>query len=1034
MFNRTLTNRSSQVAIGIATLVLGAAAARAQTGACCLPPGPPALTTQPCIQTDMANCISMGGTYLGDNTMCTSPSFAAPSSCVSVNMETGQNGAPNGGQVNISGATLFQNFFLSPASTNADALPPNGLPANGRMVSNNQPVCNDSVPYAGFFPNPCPGVSPTNQLARTFACAGTSPNPGPYYWIVQYRGSGSVEGFTEFVDYQLLGMVPNYPPVNGWINRLKFWDQTTGLQLTCRADANGDGNTNDNTGTPVVPSSIDIAVADVPSTMVVVGPGTGADAKWNRKPTQTGYGLNPRLSTGGLSSLLASLSRGNLSLNQNNNPPVTPAPDANTIYDSTVAWVPIAAIANRGVNRANIRYTELQYLFVTGRMPNGENLQAVTRDVGSGTRNGFENSVGIDPSQGVGDNLGPRANFTQMVRVGIVPAGGTYDLPAGSRTQPTNCGGSGVLNEAVKVRRLAIGFQGAFGGNANSNQRSGNYEVLAVAKDVDDNGDPIPGFTPSPQTGDPAGASCPNPPANNRPSNNGYVLPTPDTVFDNADPLLGYQIGGLETAITRGDPNSGLSGNTNPAISNLNARDYVRNIVYSIANFVTPPTTQPTDPNNMPGQYLAFNFALVASVDRIPDIRNPTRFINNPFFLQSIQDFARCNQVASNTPLPYGSVNVAGIVPFRNTRVGFGGTYSDGSTNGNYTDFSGAYTVTNAMKLNGRNRVSGDFNNDGQRDLGDAAQLMAALKDRNAYVASQGFSAGTGGGSAGTPTFNDFVIPEIIGDFDGDGNFDSLDARYFADGLAIDPSTGQLDRKKGFIAVDTEWSNLGMGNNYFGTTLATGAAYKAGDSRGDVAGSSEGPYRGAFPNGNDGTVNAVDINYVYANFGSWKTLNQAAKIDLSCDMTGDLIVDQRDVDELVFAILCTRYGDVNLNGIVDATDRGIILANDGQTGLGWAGGDINGDGIVNALDLALCDANIPFNGPSCAAVLCGDINADGVVNNADVALFTQATLAQTTDTAILGRSDVDSNPPVSGTDVQKFVCCLLNGGNGSACP
>lgn len=1030
MFHRTLIIRLPLIAIGIAAL--GGTAAHAQTGACCLPPAPPALTTQPCIQTDALNCASLGGTYLGDNTICTSPNFAAPSSCATVNIEIGQNGAPNGGQVNISGATLFQAFFLSPASTNADALPPAGLPANGKRVSNNQPACNDSVPYAGFFPNPCPGVSPTNQLARTFACAGSAPQPGPYYWVVQYRGSGSVEGFTEFTDFQLLGTVPNYPPVNGWINRLKFWDQTTGPQLTCRADADGDGNTNDDTGTPVVPTSIDIAIADIPSTMVVVGPGTSSDSQWNRKPTQVGYGRNHRLSTGGLSNQLAFLNRGALSLNQNNNPPVTPAPDANTIYDNTVAWVPIAAIANRGVNRENIRYTELQYLFVTGRMPNGENLQAATRDVGSGTRNGFENSVGIDPSQGVGDNLGPKANFSQMVRVGIVPVGGPFDLPAGSRTQPSNCGGSGVMNEAVKVRRLAIGFQGAFGGAANAQQRNGIYEVLKVAKDVDDNGNPIPNWTPSAQAGDPAGSSCPTPPANRRPANNGYVLPTPDTVLDNSDPLLGYQIGGLETAITRGDPHSGLFGNTNPAMSNVSARDYVRNIVYSIANFITPPTTQPTDPNNMPGQYLAFNFALVAGVDRIPDVRNPTKFVPNPSFLQSVQDFSRCNQVTTNTPLPYGTVNVAGFVPFRNTRVGFGGTYSDGSTDGNYKNFAGLFNVTNANQLNRRNRVAGDFNNDGQRDLSDTAQLMAALKDRNAWVTAQGLSVGTGGGTG--QCVDDFAIPEILGDFDGDGNFDALDGRYFADGLAIDPATGQLDRKKGFIAVDTEWSNLGMGNNYFGTTLATPTVYKSGDSRGDVAGSAQGAYRGAYPNGNDGVVNAIDINYVYANFGNWKNLTQASKIDLSADMNGDLIVDQRDADEIVFSILCTRYGDVNLDGIVDAADRAIIVANQGQTGLGWAGGDINGDGIVNGLDLALCDANIPFNGPSCSAVLCGDINADGVVNNADVVLFSAVILAQTTDTAYLGRSDVNNNPPANGSDVQKFVCCLLNGGSSSGCP
>ncbi len=1032
MFSRSFITRAAQLAVAVATSVAPLATAHAQIGACCLPPAVPALTTQPCLQTDALNCASLGGTYLGDNTICTSPNYAAPSSCASVQIGVGQNGAPSGGQVNISGATLFKQFFTVPASTNADCLPPLGTPANGRTAPNDPGTCSNLVPFCGFFNSPCPGFGPTNQLAPTFSCSA----PNTYYWLVQYRGSGSVEGFIEFVDNQLQGIIPTFAPLDsGFINRLQFANlgQQSNIAPCAKADYNGNGITTDDSGTPVIPQSIDIAVSDVPSVMVVVGSGTGADTKWNRKPTATGYGLNPRTSTGGLSNLLATLNRGLLTLNQNNNPPVTPAPDGNTIYDNTIAWVPIAAIANRGTNLENVRYTDLQYLEVTGRLSNGENLEAATRDAGSGTRNGFDNSLSVDPSQGVGENLGPRIGFAQESNVGIVPvppSGTTFDIPTGGRTQGSNCGGSGIMNNAVKQRRLAVGYNGLFGGAAAANQRTGLYEVLNVAKDVDDNGNPIPGFTPTAQPADPAGSGCPTPPGNRRPANNGYVRPAVDTVLDNSDPLLGYQIGGPETMITRGDPNAGLGANSNPAMANVSARNYVRNIVYSIANFISAPSQD--NNNNMPGQFLAFSFALTSAVDSLPDLRNPTKFLPNPGFIQSLQDFSRCNSVSTNNPLAFGAANVAGFVPLRNTRVGFGGTYSDGSSDGLYKNFSGSFTLATANQLNRRNRVSGDFNNDGQRNLLDVAKLMAALKDRNAFVASEGISVGTGGGTGAC--VDDFVVPEIIGDFDGDGNFNAVDARYFADGLGLDVSTGKLDRKQGFIAIDTEWSNLGMGNNYFATTLATPTVYKPGDSRADVAGSAQGAFRGAYPNGNDGTVNAADINYVYANFGNWKNIDQAAKIDLSADMNGDLIVDQRDVDEIVLAVLCTRYGDVNLNGIVDAADRAIIVANQTQTGLGWAGGDINGDGIVNALDLALCDANIPFNGPSCAAVLCGDINADGQVNSADVVLFSAAILGQTNDAAYQGRSDVNNNPPANGSDVQKFVCCLLNGGIGASCP
>ena len=100
-----------------------------------------------------------------------------------------------------------------------------------------------------------------------------------------------------------------------------------------------------------------------------------------------------------------------------------------------------------------------------------------------------------------------------------------------------------------------------------------------------------------------------------------------------------------------------------------------------------------------------------------------------------------------------------------------------------------------------------------------------------------------------------YVIPEIIGDFNGDGLFgkiinpqsgvtpawDTQDARYFADGLALDPATSLLNRKQGFILVDQRWQTLTGDVNFFGTTLLTGETYAAGDSRGDVAGNIPSP-------------------------------------------------------------------------------------------------------------------------------------------------------------------------------------------------
>jgi len=91
-----------------------------------------------------------------------------------------------GGQVNVSGATLFQDFFTAPASTN-DFIDADGDGLHG---------------YDPFTP---PFV---DQLAPAYACGGGWIG----WWLVQYRGVGSGNGLNEFVDYQLLGTIPSAPP------------------------------------------------------------------------------------------------------------------------------------------------------------------------------------------------------------------------------------------------------------------------------------------------------------------------------------------------------------------------------------------------------------------------------------------------------------------------------------------------------------------------------------------------------------------------------------------------------------------------------------------------------------------------------------------------------------------------------------------------------------------------------------------------------------------------------------------------------
>lgn len=816
-------------------------------------------------------------------------------------------------EIVISGATLFRSFFYAPASTNdyIDA---------------------DNDGYAGKYLS-----WPPQNLCTLFTDV---PSGGPWnystIWEVQYRGVGSGGGLEELLRADACSEIPTEIPEPGLFSRFEY----------ASGGINWGGPYDDVTGTPKTPETIDFAVMDVPSCWFLQGPaGTPA---WSAGPTQTGYGQNSLLSWDtGYGQELVSL---NVDCDGDTIPEVTynadtANPDGNTLFDTPIAFVPIAMIANRGTGLENVKETELQHLFVTGRMPSGENLLAVTRPYSSGTRNGAMNTIGVDPSWGRGDNLGTKNSVDQ-------------DFLLGPTSQWTNCKGSSDLERAVENHRLGVGYNGLPGSSgAARDTKYYRYEILNVMFD-------------------------------NRGGSN-YVRPTIDTCLDNADPNTGYQIGGAESFITLGDPDE--TDDTQPWYIPECPRNYIKNITESIKDFVSVPG----DPENdaMPGEYLATTFFLLAGVDAVP--QDPTGGCPNPVnwtdqrgtaeFNQDLQDYMRLNNglgIGEDTPA-YGSTSPANKVPSRQSNVN---GYTDGTTNENVYFYCG-YQIGGGYKLSQSNRLAGDFNLDDSRDINDADLMVQAWFD------PRNFNCTDNGGAKGDMTL-DVAIPEVIGDYNGDGDFSKEDLRYWMDGLAIDPATGQLDRKAGAIAIDNAilangpatdgagnpvsdtsswlpWSDpnpriidpsmMSAGDNpYFvlpsidvndaaDPFLATGKTYQAGDFRGDVAGMSA--YPGAQPNGWDGKVDCADIDYVRDNFGTWSDLNVAVFIDLSCDMDGDLDVDEDDVAELVQVILGTDYGDVNLDGAVDATDSSIINANLGMTDAGWCDGDMNGDGVVDTSDL-----------------------------------------------------------------------------------
>ena len=205
-------------------------------------------------------------------------------------------------------------------------------------------------------------------------------------------------------------------------------------------------------------------------------------------------------------------------------------------------------------------------------------------------------------------------------------------------------------------------------------------------------------------------------------------------------------------------------------MANTHAAAYINNIVTSISDFVS--SLGESEDYNMPGEYMAYNYTLMSAISMLPDALNPGHFSANSSLNTALQTFSYNGNVL-DVPA-YGSVNAAGLVPTRTVLSG-GATYSDGSTGGY---FDGDGSKIGSGKLAERNRIAGDFNNDGARDINDIACLMAAVADPRGFATAEGDNGGAAEDQAG-----DYVIPEIIGDFDGDGNFDAADVRYFADGL-----------------------------------------------------------------------------------------------------------------------------------------------------------------------------------------------------------------------------------------------------------
>jgi hypothetical protein len=505
-----------------------------------------------------------------------------------------------------------------------------------------------------------------------------------------------------------------------------------------------------------------------------------------------------------------------------------------------------------------------------------------------------------------------------------------------------NLGGSSRTVEALRYNRLAVGY-GGLDDKAIPELEARRVEILGVEMS-------------------PGSGTFVRPTANR--SVGGAPMASLNVIADNSSATTSYRIGGAETFVSM------------PSFISCSAQDYMDNILASI-NAIED--VGRIDPNNYgsPGEFLALNYTLVPALEMVPGT-TPTSYIANPDFNAALN----AAEVHVWEIPAYGYCN-AGIVPTR-TNLTAPAMYSDGTTGLNYVAASGA-SIAEGSVMDACMRVAGDMNNDGVRDTTDLmllVQHMPTFGNHCTYAPA---------GKAGV------FCAEVTCDFNGDGNLDAKDVRYFADGLIL--VGGKLNRQTGFSTIDTAF-----GGNYFGTVVRMNAGaytktYANGDSRGDIAGNTTAP--GADPRGSDGFVDEKDIDYLLKILsGGLKCekmcgdcsrkdvrtaqidltdISQAVWADYSCDMNGDLVLDYEDYRILVEDIIGRPIGDLNFDGVVNAADVVIITAHLGQSG-GYLQGDVNGDGVINAADLD-------------AIYNIADFNKDGKVDLSDFSIFAENWLA-----------------------------------------
>ncbi|MEM0983705.1 MAG: GC-type dockerin domain-anchored protein [Planctomycetota bacterium] len=949
--------------------------------------------------------------------------------------------------VSGNGSSLFSELFADPQFTvdfidfdmDGQSLTTNGEP--DQLVRSPQPDNGNALFFSQRFMNPRSALIEFDRFAGIFDFSPDNVDEN------QMNGPSDDPGNSAFVDSAIFsrGTVVIFNDPSSLLNPnhrggLPFLPRADGTYLSALRDNNNAGFTLDYAFLSSPVSWLTAVPGEVSSPLSVPGrPGYGGGAR----PIRDRQGRPVPIFDGRDAGGLAQLRRLNT---------LTTRPDQETIFEFPIVAEPLAPIVSFGAGLEEIDASDLRHLLITGRRLNGENLLAVTGRPGLAAANAVGNSIGFDPSWGTGEAVGlsNTGNFSSRLGVGF---------------EPSTKRSLSLIERGVRNHRLAVGYSSPRR-IVEAGDLGTRLEILGVRNDLR------------------GGRSFVRPTLENilEGGPEGHAINAIGVVAVLGDPrALPPQLGGFGF-----DPKNESGANpfeNNPFPPNIAAGGFVNNARRSLEAFAADPfsNTAPQSPAFavasrffLPGVFSRLTAATDPRVDQQP---LPFENVNGRGGdLEQFTSFAQ--EIFLTSRLAQFEQQTAGAVPERSSSFGNpDGPYSDANAPGGsqfgtfYVDQRGNQ-LSPGTQLSFRNKVAGDFNNDGLRDVGDTFDMLLAFLDR-----SDG------------PTWRDdngvgFGVIEILGDFDGDGSFDAEDVRYFADGLVLErngldisPVTGidrendgvidgfqigdgiadrTLDRRLGFEMIDLTWGEIVGDRNFFGTVLANpNEPYEPGDSRFDVAGSGRSA-AGYAPVGADGVVDAIDIDAIRDSFKDWTDLRRLAgtspatneplviglvgpsmsigdqplgasgqmegggegNYEISPDTNGDLIIDEDDVDDLLDA-LGTKRGDVNLDGLLDGTDQAIIEAN---MSAAFSGAPSYGDGDVDLDQDVDADDLLYFKRAQCLA----DYDGNGVLNITDLFQYIDAF----TMSPPAASTDMDGNGIINITDlfayIDLFTCGCIN--------